>query len=288
MVKNLSIIEVSPRDGLQNESIFIPSEKKIEYIRLLSAAGLSEVEITSFVSPRWVPQMADHEAVAAALQKDKGGTYSVVIPNQFGYDNARRFGINRMAFLTAASDAFCEKNLGCSFTESIHRVKDLLTLSQQESLWRRVYVSCAFDCPYEGFVAQDRVLQVVKLLIQAGVDEVCLGDTIGTGTPERTQRLLESIKSHVPLEQVAVHFHDTHSRALANIRVALDMGIRRVDASLSGLGGCPYAPGASGNVATESVVQLAQRMGLNAGIDSRRLTKAKQFLASMLSQDHTG
>jgi hydroxymethylglutaryl-CoA lyase len=284
MAKKLSIIEVSPRDGLQSESIFISSEKKIEYIRLLSAAGLSEIEITSFVSPRWVPQMADHEIVTAALQKDQNNGYSVVVPNQCGYENAQRLGVKRMAFLTAASDVFCEKNLGCSYLESIRRVTNLLSHSQQESLWRRVYISCVFDCPYEGLIEQDRVLQVVNLMIQAGADEVCLGDTIGSGTPERTQRMLESIKSRVPLEKVAVHFHDTHARALDNIRVALEMGIRRVDASLSGLGGCPYAPGASGNVATESVMLLAEQFGLSTGIDRHLLTKAKQFLGAMLNQ----
>ena len=284
MANKISIIEVSPRDGLQSESVFIPSEKKIEYIRLLSQAGLREIEITSFVSPHWVPQMADHEVVVTAFQKDLNHRYSVVVPNQRGYENAYRLGVRRMAFLTSASDIFCQKNLGCTYLESIRRVTDLLCLSQQQSLWRRVYISCSFDCPYEGVIQQDRVLKLVDLLIQAGADEICLGDTIGSGTPERTQRLLKSIENRIQLERVAVHFHDTHARALDNISVALEMGIRRVDASLNGLGGCPYAPGASGNVATESVVRMAEELGFSTGIDLSRLLEVKQFFSAMLNQ----
>lgn len=278
----ITLVEVSPRDGLQNEKEIIPTEIKIEFINRLSQTGLKIIEATSFVSPKWVPQMADHAAVMHGITRASGVQYPVLIPNRKGLETALKSNVREIAVFTAASETFSQKNTNASIAESLARIAEVITLAKEHHLPVRGYVSCALGCPYEGDISPDQVAQVADQLFAMGCYEISLGDTIGVGTPKKTQQLLNIVSKHIPKQQLAVHFHDTYGQALTNIYVSLEQGIHTIDCSAAGLGGCPYAPGASGNVATEDVIYMLQGLGIETGIDLSALLKASQFILSHL------
>ena len=284
--KSVVIQEVGPRDGLQNEKRLIPLEVKLKLIELLSKSGLSKIEAGSFVSPKWVPQMADSENIFKWLQT-KGASsvsYSALTPNLQGLDSALRCGVTEVAVFGAASEAFSQKNINCDIDTSLKRFDDVCKKALAQGVKVRGYVSCVLGCPYSGYVAPMQVLEVTKRLLSMGCYEVSLGDTIGVGTAGSTQRLLETVLREVPASKVAVHFHDTYGQAMANILVALQHGITVVDSSVSGLGGCPYATGASGNVATEDVVYMLDGLGVQTGVDMAALLEASQYIDATLER----
>jgi hydroxymethylglutaryl-CoA lyase len=280
----VKIVEVSPRDGLQNEAQSVPTSVKIEFINRLSATGLPVIEATSFVSPKWVPQLADNREVWAGITKKNNVCYPVLIPNLQGLEQALSCGVQDIAVFTTPSEQFSQKNTHCSVAESLQRIAAVMQLAQQHHLRVRGYVSCVLGCPYEGEIAPEKVAALAKTLLEMGCAEISLGDTIGAGTPFKTKRLMETVKQQVPVQYLAVHFHDTYGQALANIYVALEQGISIVDSSVAGLGGCPYAKGASGNVATEDVVYMLDGMGIVTGVDLRKLIAAGQFIAQQLGK----
>jgi isopropylmalate/homocitrate/citramalate synthase len=276
------IVEVGPRDGLQNEAHLVPTATKIELIRRLARAGLKTIEATAFVSPKWVPQMADHAAVLAGIDRLPGVSYPVLVPNLQGFEAALAAGATEIAVFAAASETFSQKNIHCSIAESFERFRPVFDAARSANIRVRGYVSCVLGCPYEGAIAPDKVTEVARRLFDSGCTEISLGDTIGVGTPTQTLRLLESVSQHVPLAQLAGHFHDTYGQALANIYASLTFGVRVFDASVSGLGGCPYAPGASGNVATEDLLYMLNGMGLETGVDLKTLIDAGAFICAAL------
>lgn len=280
--KKVKIVEVGPRDGLQAESATLPLQARIEFINLLSATGLKAIEVGSFVSPRWVPQLVDSGAVYQEITKMKGVDYSVLVPNLKGYEAALENNVTSIAVFTAASETFCQKNINMSLEDSLKTFQSFVPDAKAKGLRVRGYVSCAIACPYEGPIAPSRVHAVALKLLALGCDEISLGDTIGVGTPREVQDLLSNIP--LPLEKVAVHFHDTYGQALANIYAALEEGISIVDSSVSGLGGCPYAPGASGNVATEDVLYLLNGLQIETDVDLQALLKASAFIDKQLSR----
>jgi hydroxymethylglutaryl-CoA lyase len=279
------IYEVGPRDGLQNEARPVATADKVHYIELLTEAGLGEIEATSFVSPAAVPQLADAEAVMAALPRRPSVRLPVLVPNLRGLDRAAAAGAEAIAVFTAATDAFTERNIGMSVDRSLEVFATVLERAAEMGWWRRAYVSTAFGCPFTGRVAPDRPVGVARRLLDLGADEICYGDTIGVGVPAQVAALLErSLDAGIPLERTAFHFHDTRGTALANVSEALRAGIRTFDASTGGTGGCPYAPGAAGNLATEDLVFLLDAEGWSHGVDLPRLLDAARFIAGVLGR----
>jgi hydroxymethylglutaryl-CoA lyase len=279
------IVEVAPRDGLQNEPREVPTEVKLELIERLADAGLPAVEATAFVSPKWVPQMADHTEVLERIRRRPGVSYPVLTPNLNGFEAARAAGASEVAIFGAASETFSRKNINCSIAESLERFRPIVLASKKHGIKVRGYVSCALGCPYEGEVKPERVADVAAALHEMGCYEVSLGDTIGVGTPGRTQAMLEACARRVPLERLAGHYHDTYGQALANVYASLELGVAIFDASVAGLGGCPYAAGASGNVATEDLVYLLHGLGIATGVDLERLAETGQWICGILGRE---
>jgi hydroxymethylglutaryl-CoA lyase len=282
--KYAQIYEVGPRDGLQNESQYIATSVKIELIERLANAGFTHVEATSFVSHKAVPQMADHAEVMAGIKRKKGVVYPVLVPNVRGMDAALKAKAQTVAVFAAASEGFSLKNINCSIKESFVRFAPIIQMAQKTNIPVRGYVSCVVGCPYEGDIAPSAVAKVASELFKAGCYEISLGDTIGVGTPEQVRSMLEAVMKVVPAERLALHFHDTHGCALDNIRLGLEMGIQVIDASVAGLGGCPYAPGASGNVASEAVLSMLHELGIETGIDLADVVDTARFISSHLGR----
>jgi hydroxymethylglutaryl-CoA lyase len=281
---SVKIDEVGPRDGLQNERGELPTEIKVELIERLADAGLAAVEATAFVSPKWVPQMADHKEVLERIRRKPGVSYPVLTPNLKGFEAARAAGATEVAIFGAASEAFSQKNINCSIAESLDRFRPVAAESRKHGIKVRGYVSCVLGCPYEGEVKPERVADVAASLYEMGCYEVSLGDTIGTGTPGKTKAMIEACAMRVPLEKLAGHYHDTYGQALANIYASLETGVRTFDASVAGLGGCPYAAGASGNVATEDVVYMLNGLGVETGVDLDRLVEIGLWICGILGR----
>ena len=276
------IVEVGARDGLQNEAA-VSTQDKVALINALADAGLKDIEAGAFVSPKWVPQMADSSDVISALNLPNVNL-SALTPNLRGAEAAKQVGIQEFAIFTAASEAFCQKNINCSIDESIDRFKDVMAFAKANNIRVRGYVSCVMGCPYQGDVDYNHVLKVSERLLELGCYEISLGDTIGVGTAKKVDELLDLLLQHIDKSKLAVHFHDTYGQALTNIYTALTRGIATVDSAVAGLGGCPYAKGASGNVATEDVVYLLQGLGIEHGIDLERLAKAGWAICSALNK----
>jgi len=279
------IVEVGPRDGLQNEPGEVPTDVKIQLIERLADAGLPAVEATAFVSPKWVPQMADHTEVLERIRRRPGVSYPVLTPNLKGFEAARAAGATEVAIFGAASEAFSRKNINCSIAESLERFRPVAAAASAAGIKLRGYVSCVLGCPYEGEVQPGRVAAVASALFEMGCYEVSLGDTIGVGTPGKTKAMIEACARRVPLERLAGHYHDTYGQALANIYASLELGVATFDASVAGLGGCPYAAGASGNVATEDVVYMLHGLGIRTGVDLDRLVDIGQWICSVLKKE---
>ena len=278
------IVEVGPRDGLQNEKTFLPTATKVELIDRLSETGLQTIEATSFVSPKWVPQLADAVDVYTSIRKKTGVRYPVLVPNLQGYERARAAGVTEIAVFTAASEAFNRKNINAGIDESIERFKPVMERAHADDVAVRGYVSTVLGCPYQGDVAVADVVRVARALHQLGCYEISLGDTIGIGTPARARAMLAAVAAHVPMTALAVHFHDTRGQALANILACLGLGVAVVDSSVSGAGGCPYARGATGNVATEDVVYMLHGMGIATGVDLEKLVATGRWLSTQLNR----
>jgi hydroxymethylglutaryl-CoA lyase len=283
-IDHVHIVEVGPRDGLQNEKVTIPTEAKIDYITALADAGLTTIEAGAFVSPKWVPQMADTAEVYRNIPKDPGVDYPALVPNMRGLDRAIEAGVKSIAIFTAASETFNQRNINMTIDESFINYAPVAARARAEGMRVRGYVSTAFGCPYEGDVAPEKVLEVSARLLDLGCYEVSVGDTIGVGTPVQVQGVVGILMQVIPPSKLAMHFHDTRGTALANSLAALEMGIPTFDASSGGLGGCPYAPGASGNMATEDLVYMLEKMGIDTGVDLNRLVAASQIIAPYL--DH--
>lgn len=281
---NVKIVEVGPRDGLQNEKATIPAATKIEFINRLSASGLRTIEVTSFVSPKWIPQLADAAEVFTGIDRREGVSYPVLVPNEKGMRRALEAGAREVSIFTAASESFNRKNINCSIAESMDRFEPVMAMAREHGIKVRGYVSTVIGCPYEGDIAPEAVAGVAARLDKMGCHEISLGDTIGVGTPLKAQRMLEAVAAKVPMERLAVHFHDTYGQALANIHACLQLGVAVVDASVSGLGGCPYAEGATGNVATEDVLYLLTGLGIGTGVDMDRLLAAGAYISDALGQ----
>ena len=282
--KRVRIVEVGPRDGLQNESQPVAAASRVELIDHLAAAGLGHIEAGSFVSPKWVPQMAHSDAVFAGITRVEGVVYSALTPNLKGFELAAAAGVDEVAVFAAASESFSQKNINCSIAESLQRFEPVVAAAQQVGIRVRGYVSCVVGCPYEGDISPIAVASVTQALLDQGCYEVSLGDTIGVGTAGSFTLLLETLLADIRHQQLALHCHDTYGQALANILVGLQHGISVVDSSISGLGGCPYARGASGNVATEDVVYLLQGMGIDTGVDLAALTAAGAYISNVLGR----
>jgi len=278
------IVEVGPRDGLQSEPTIVPTTTKLELISRLSECGLSVVEATSFVHPERVPQLADAEDVMAGLEPYRGTRYPVLVPNRKGLERAIAAGATEISVFTAASESFSRKNTNCSIAESLQRIDEVSHLAREKGIPVRAYVSCVLGCPYEGEVSIKAVVEVCQALAEIGCGEISLGDTIGVGTPVAARSLVNSVAKHVPMDRLAVHFHDTYGQALANILACLEAGIRCIDASVAGLGGCPYAPGASGNVATEDVVYMLHGLGFGTGVDFKKLALTGRWISNRLDR----
>lgn len=281
---HVRIVEMGPRDGLQNESMSLSVETKVELVERLARTGLTKIEAGSFVSPKWVPQMANSGEVFAQLRPQVGVTYSALTPNMQGLDAALAAGVKEVAVFGAASEAFSQKNINCSIAQSIERFIPVIEKARHLGVPVRGYVSCVLGCPYQGDVPIDDVVQVASTLHQLGCYEISLGDTIGVGTPLNTAKLLTQLSKVVPTDKLAVHFHDTYGQALANILMALQHGITVVDSAVGGLGGCPYAKGASGNVATEDVVYMLNGMGIETGVDIEQLMPITQWICAHLNK----
>jgi hydroxymethylglutaryl-CoA lyase len=282
--QKVRIVEVGPRDGLQNENDIVPTATKIEFIKCLAAADLRTIEATAFVSPKWIPQMADHAEVLRALPRGHGVTYPVLVPNMRGYEDAVAAGATEVAVFAAASETFSQRNINCSIAESFVRFAPIFAAARAKKIAVRGYVSCALVCPYEGEIDPIRVAEVAARLFESGCYEISLGDTIGAGTPNRTQDLINEVAERVPLNKLAGHFHDTYGQALVNIYAALELGMHVFDASVSGLGGCPYAPGAAGNIATEDLLYMLNGMGIETGVDLDRLLDAGAYICAELGK----
>jgi len=280
------IVEVGARDGLQNEKTIVPAAVKIELIDRLTATGLQTIEATSFVSPKWVPQLADAADVFAAIRRKPGVRYPVLVPNLQGYERARAAGADEIAVFTAASEAFNRKNINASIDESIERFVPVMQRARADGVAVRGYVSTVLGCPYQGDVAVADVVRVARRLHELGCYEVSLGDTIGIGTPAQARALLAAVAHEVPMSALAVHFHDTRGQALANILACLELGVAVVDSSVSGAGGCPYARGATGNVASEDVVYMLHGMGIETGVDLEKLIATGRWLSAQLARDN--
>ncbi|KAH1084246.1 hypothetical protein J1N35_024007 [Gossypium stocksii] len=279
---HVKIVEVGPRDGLQNEKEIVPTSTKVQLIKMLVSSGLTVVEATSFVSPKWVPQLADAKDVMDAIRNIQGARFPVLTPNLKGFEAAVSAGAKEVAIFASASESFSKSNINCSIEDSLARFRDVVSAAREISLPVRGYVSCVVGCPVEGIVPPSKVAYVVKQLFDMGCSEISLGDTIGVGTPGTVIPMLENVMNVVPIDNLAVHFHDTYGQALSNILTSLQMGISTVDSSVSGLGGCPYAKGASGNVATEDVVYMLNGLGIEANVDLEKLLLAGDFICKHL------
>ena len=278
------IVEVGPRDGLQNESSPISVETRVKLVNMLAESGLPVVETGSFVNPKWVPQMASSEEVFELIERRPGVSYAALTPNLKGFERARAAAADEVAVFAAASEAFSQKNINCSIAESLERFTPVMEAAAEAGTPVRGYVSCVLGCPYEGDIDPEKVTQVSRALLDMGCYEVSLGDTIGVGTPGSMARLLDSLLAALPVEQLALHCHDTYGQALANILTGLQYGVATVDASVAGLGGCPYARGATGNVATEDVVYMLEGMGIETGVDVAQLHAAGGFISEQLDR----
>ncbi|KTD65020.1 hydroxymethylglutaryl-CoA lyase [Legionella shakespearei] len=282
--KHVTLIEVGPRDGLQNESSFVSTEAKIELINLLSQSGLKHIEATSFVSAKAIPQLADNEQVFNSIVKTPSVSYSALVPNERGMIKALEVGVKEIAVFTAASEQFNQRNINCTIDESIERFKPVMALAKDNGIKVRGYISCVLGCPYQGEIKPQLVADVIQKLLDLGVDEISLGDTIGVGTPRQTRLLLDKALGLLSLNQLAMHFHDTYGQAIANIYASLDYGVHRFDSSVAGLGGCPYARGASGNVATEDVLYLMHGLGIETGVDIFKIVAAGDMICKVLGK----
>ncbi|PMR72580.1 hydroxymethylglutaryl-CoA lyase [Billgrantia endophytica] len=282
--KQVRLVEVGPRDGLQNEPNLIDTATKLELIDRLGAAGIGYIEAASFVSPKWVPQMADHRDVMTGLKRRQGVTYAALTPNLKGLEAALECGVEEVAVFGAASEAFSQKNINCSVAESLERFAPVLERAKQANVRVRGYVSCVLGCPYEGEIAPAKVAEVSKALYEMGCYEVSLGDTIGVGTPLKAKRMIDAVRREIPIDKLAAHFHDTYGQALANLYAVLEEGIGVVDSSVAGLGGCPYAKGASGNVASEDVVYLLNGLGIDTGIELDRLAETGTWITQTIGR----
>ena len=280
----VTMVEVGPRDGLQNEKHKLSTTTKIELIERLANCGIPVIEAGSLVSPRWVPQMADTDAVLAGMNPLSGTRYPVLVPNLKGFERAMDAGVTEIAVFTAASESFSQRNTNCSIDESIARLKPVLEQAMATGIRVRGYVSCVLGCPYQGKIEAEAVAEICSRLMHMGCDEISLGDTTGVGTPALANALVNTVSAVVPVEQLAVHFHDTYGQALANILACLDAGVRIVDSSVSGLGGCPYANGATGNVASEDVVYMLHGLGLTTGIDLYELAQTGEWISKQLER----
>jgi hydroxymethylglutaryl-CoA lyase len=284
--KTVRIVEVGPRDGLQNEKQAIPTATKIQLIEMLVNAGLTYIEAGSFVNPKWVPQMADSAEVFAGINRKADITYAALVPNLQGYERAIAVNANEVAIFAAASEAFSQKNINCSIGESIKRFEALISAAQAQKIPVRGYISCVAGCPYSGHVDPATVANIAKELLAMGCYEISLGDTIGVGTAGQIKKLIDIVATDIGIEKLAVHMHDTYGQALANIYAALEMGVSVIDSSVAGLGGCPYAAGASGNVATEDLVYLLNGLEITHGVDLPKLIQAGNFISKALNKQN--
>jgi hydroxymethylglutaryl-CoA lyase len=280
--ENVTIVEVGPRDGLQNEREIVATEDKLKLISLLGKTGLSRIEATAFVSPKWVPQMADHDAVMRGAERRNSLELSALVPNEKGALAAIDAGTQAMAVFASASESFAQKNTNCSIAESIARFEPVAALARAHNLPLRGYISCAVDCPYEGAVASDAVVNVANQLIALGCDEIAVSDTLGKASPAQVEVVLTKVLKSVPANQIACHFHDTSGQALANVDVALALGVRSFDSAVAGLGGCPYAPGATGNLATGTLVRHLKERGFECGVDLEALEEVERFVNRLI------
>jgi hydroxymethylglutaryl-CoA lyase len=281
-VRDVTVVEVGPRDGLQNEQAIVPAAAKLELIGRLTAAGLAVIEATSFVSPRAVPQLADAEEVMRGLRREPGVRYPVLVPNARGLERAQAAGATEIAVFTAASESFCQANIGMSIDRSLEVFETVVAAARAAGMWVRGYVSTAFGCPYEGAVDPAAVARVAAALDAMGCAEVSIGDTIGVAVPEQVPEVIGAVSAGVPVERLALHLHDTRGNALRNVDAGLELGVRTFDSSAAGLGGCPFAPGAPGNLATESLVEHLHREGLRTGVDAALVADAGAFIRGLL------
>jgi len=284
IAKKVQIVEVGPRDGLQNEKIWVETETKIALIEKLADAGLTKIEAASFVSPKWVPQMKDAFEVLSGIERRPGVTYQVLTPNLKGFERALEAGVTEVAVFGAASEAFSQKNINCSISESVERFRPVLEAAQKNNVRVRGYISCVLGCPYQGEVSLENVVNLAENMSEMGCYEISLGDTIGIGTPLKAKKMVETVAEKVPVSNLALHFHDTRGQALANIYACLELGVSVIDASVSGLGGCPYAQGASGNVATEDVVYMLHGIGIKTGVDIEKLIETGRFISDVFGR----
>ena len=280
--KRVQVIEVGPRDGLQNEKVQIPTTQKIRFIDLLSAAGFGMVEATSFVSPKAIPQLADASEVMVGITSRDGVSYPVLVPNKKGMERALAAGARAVAVFTAASESFTRHNINMTIAESFESFRPVVEMARSESIWIRGYISTGFGCPYEGVVPPANVLDVARRLLDLGVEEISVGDTIGIATPNQVVEVVTLLAGNLPLKKLALHFHDTRGTALANVLTALQLGVTIFDSSAGGLGGCPYAPGAAGNLATEDLLYMLHGLEIETGVDLAKVVEATSFLAPLL------
>ncbi len=284
LARSVQITEVGPRDGLQNEKGLVPTEQKVAFIEALVAAGVTRLEAGSFVSPKWVPAMADTAEIFQKLKRQAGVKYIALVPNLKGMEGAVASRVSDIAVFTAASETFTKKNINATIEESLANISQVAGEARKHSMWVRGYISTCFGCPYEGRVAPEQVLKVTRRLLEIGIDELSIGDTIGVATPNQVTALADLLKREIPLEKVALHFHDTRGTALANVLAGLNAGVAKFDSSAGGLGGCPYAPGASGNLATEDLLYMLNGMGLSTGLDLEKIVRASQGIAAALGR----
>jgi hydroxymethylglutaryl-CoA lyase len=282
--KQVSIIEVGPRDGLQNEPLFVPTSVKIEFINLLSKTGLASIESGSFVSAKAIPQLADTEQVFSEIDKSPNISYPLLVPNEQGLERALSVNAKNIALFTSASEAFSLKNINCSIEESLVRFQKIINIAKKHKLKLRAYISCVLGCPYEGNIPPEKVANLCQKLFSMGITEISLGDTIGIGTAHQTQKLIKHVLKKIPIDALAMHFHNTYGQAIANIYASLEMGVYKFDSAVAGLGGCPYAKGATGNVATEDVLYLLQGLGIETGVDLMKIIHVSDFICKKLNR----
>ena len=282
--EKIQIVEVGPRDGLQNEKEWVPTKTKISLIEKLADAGLTKIEATSFVSPKWIPQLKDAHEVFTGIKRISGVSYPVLTPNMKGFERALEADAKEIAVFSAASEAFTQKNTNCSIEESINRFRPVLEEAKINNIPVRGYISCVLGCPYQGKVAVENVVNLAAKMTEMGCFQISLGDTIGAGTPVQAKRMVQKVSEKVPVSKLALHFHDTRGQALANIYACLELGVTVIDASVAGLGGCPYAKGATGNVATEDVVFMLHGMDIETGIDLNKLIETGRFISGVLGR----
>jgi hydroxymethylglutaryl-CoA lyase len=282
--KKIQLVEVGPRDGLQNEKLWVETETKIALIEKLAQAGLTKIEATSFVSPKWIPQMKDAFEVLSGIERRPGVSYPVLTPNIKGFEKAMEAGATEVAVFGAASEAFSQNNINCSIVESVERFRLIIAAAQKSEIRVRGYISCVLGCPYQGVVPVADVVKLALQMSEMGCYEISLGDTIGIGTPLQAKKMVEAVAEKIPVSKLALHFHDTRGQALANIYACLELGVSIIDSSVAGLGGCPYAHGASGNVATEDVVYMLHGMGIETGVELEKLIEVGRFISEVFGR----